>query len=368
MNRFESDEELIAELRESRPEPDEEFAAELDERASAGFPRGGVARRARGLVDRLRAVPPRRIALPVGATALVAIAVATAAISVTDGGPGGDATNPAVEDVGRAPSVPGSGAAEDRAAGVEYQGAPPTIAGSPGRASAPIGESATSAGLGGRAVERSASLVLATDSSEVPAAAAEVFQTVRAQSGVVLRSEIEDGEEASAEFELLIPSGRVSDAMGALSAIAEVRARKDESADITAPTVDARERVRDSRARVESLLGQLAKADDETERAAAERRLRAERRTLAHLERRLSNLRDRARMSRVSLRIESADASLATGWGITDALEDAGDVLAVAAGVTIVSLAVLGPIALLVLLGWLARRAWLHLARRRALG
>ena len=39
MDRFDDDT-LFAELRELRPTPRPEFAAELDERAAAGFPRG----------------------------------------------------------------------------------------------------------------------------------------------------------------------------------------------------------------------------------------------------------------------------------------------------------------------------------------
>ncbi len=53
---------------------------------------------------------------------------------------------------------------------------------------------------------------------------------------------------------------------------------------------------------------------------------------------------------------------------IGDALHDAGHILAVAAGVAIVGLAVLGPLALIALLIWLANRAWVHRSRQRALG
>ena len=38
-----TEEELIRELREERPEVDEEFGRKLDEWAAAGFPRGGPA-------------------------------------------------------------------------------------------------------------------------------------------------------------------------------------------------------------------------------------------------------------------------------------------------------------------------------------
>ena len=40
----------------------------------------------------------------------------------------------------------------------------------------------------------------------------------------------------------------------------------------------------------------------------------------------------------------------------------------IAAGVAIVSLAVVGPLALIALLAWLGRRAWVRRGRERALG
>ncbi len=47
---------------------------------------------------------------------------------------------------------------------------------------------------------------------------------------------------------------------------------------------------------------------------------------------------------------------------------DAGHILTIAAGVTIVGLAILAPLALIALLAWLANRAGVRRARERALG
>src|SRR5437764_14209799 len=65
--------ELAVSARDERPGIDAEFAALLDERAAAGFPRPAAARSGRttALVDRLRAVPPRRLIAPAGAAATV---------------------------------------------------------------------------------------------------------------------------------------------------------------------------------------------------------------------------------------------------------------------------------------------------------
>jgi hypothetical protein len=79
-------------------------------------------------------------------------------------------------------------------------------------------------------------------------------------------------------------------------------------------------------------------------------------------------------MSRVSLRILSGHGAGVTpggdsgSWGAGDALGDAGHILAVAGGVAIIGLAVLGPIALIALAAWLLNRPRVRRLRERTLG
>ncbi len=171
--------------------------------------------------------------------------------------------------------------------------------------------------------------------------------------------------DAGARFDLLIPSAKLSDALAAFSGIAEVRSRHEATNDITAPTVGLSERLQDSNAKIDGLLNELAGSETEAERDAVEAELRAERNRAASLRSSLSGIQRRASFSRVSLRIETGAAASSgsdDGWGIGDALDDAGHILAVAAGVTIVGLAILGPLALICLLLWLASRAWVSAA------
>jgi hypothetical protein len=419
-------------LRELRPSPRSEFAAELDARLAAGFPPRGAGRRSaiQHIVERLRAIPPRRLLLPAGACALVAIAIATAVIATTEDEPqrtllSAPARNGGDERLsfrsGRLPQIlranearlahkaPQAKAFSAPLAGAEssnhdgsgryskgynnsYSGGVDRNAGNVaksavGTASAPasgvvLGSEADlpqlrsgpiAAQARHRKIERAALLVLATEADEVRAAASRVFATVHTYNGVVLNSSIRDGKEgeAGASFDLLVPSGKLSDALAAFTAIGEVRTRQESTQDITAPTVGLGERLRDAHARVESLLTQLSEAGSDAERAAAEARLRAERRHVASLRSRLSSLQRRASFSRVSLRIESGEAATAGDgdghWGIGDALDDAAHILAIAAGVTLIGLAILTPLALICLLVWLARRAWVRRARARAL-
>lgn len=157
--------------------------------------------------------------------------------------------------------------------------------------------------------------------------------------------------------------------MAAFSAIAEVRSRHESTADVTAPTIGLGERLRDARARVSSLLAQLAGAETEVERKALEAKLRSERRNVAALQARLTSLRRRTHLSSVSLRIETGGSvSRNNGWGVDKALGDAGHILSVAAGVSLVGLAILVPPVLICLLAWLARRTWIRRKREHALG
>jgi hypothetical protein len=419
-------------LRELRPSPRSEFTAELDARLAAGFPPRGAGRRSaiQHIVERLRAIPPRRLLLPAGACALVAIAIATAVIATTEDAPqrtalSGPAMTGGHEGLsfrkGRlahilrthkpplsqktpqqlrafSTALAGGGANHDGGShhfkgynnsysGVDRQagnvaksavgaGSAPAsgvVLESSAGLSAPLHSGPIASQARHRKIERAALLVLATGADEVRAAASRVFATVHTYNGIVLNSSIRDGKdgEAGASFDLLVPSGKLSDALAAFTAIGEVRTRQESTQDITAPTVGLGERLRDAHARVESLLTQLSEAGSDAERAAAEARLRAERRHVANLRSRLSSLQRRASFSRVSLRIESGEAATAEAgdghWGVGDALDDAAHILAIAAGVTLIGLAILTPLALICLLVWLARRAWVRRARARAL-
>lgn len=372
------DDQLIADLQALRPTPRPQFAAELDERAAAGFPRRSRARRLS--LARLRSLEPRRALVVASGTAIALIAIATAVAISNQGGSnsGGFALhNPQRQ------GVEGSGYFDGSA---HYQRAPEAeamsgvgtsagkaIAQAAAGASEAEGESLSSfnATLHHRAVERSAEITLSADPKDVADDTTKVFEAVHAHNGIVMRSSTQEGApgEAGATFDLLIPSAKLGDAMAAFSEIDHVRSRHEATADITAPTVSAAGLLKESRARIDSLLSQLGAAETEEEREAIEAELRHERRHASRLATQLDHLRKRADYSRVSLRIETGGKESSGGgaWGVDDALHDAGHVLTVAAAVLLIALAVFGPIALIALLAWLTHRAWVRRERRRVL-
>jgi hypothetical protein len=377
------DNQLAADLEALRPTPRPEFTAELDERAVAGFPRRSHWRWTP--FERLRAVQPRRLLIPAGGVAILAIAVTTAVVVSNEGerhiqpqagsapgfNAGGGTSQSAVPDAKGPDRL--KGAAEE----AESLSSLPSASDSAGSASEEVlpraleyGADERASGIvrasgsipkRNRAVERNAELVLGADPADVADDSSKVFEAVHAHDGIVLRSSTR---------ELLIPSGKLGDALAALSSIDEVRTRHEATNDITAPTVTTGELLQDSKARVDSLLAQLAATETESEREAVETELAQERRHRARLRAQLQHLERRADFSRVLVRIETGASEQSTdegAWGIADALDDAGHILAVAAAVAVVALAILGPIALIALLAWLAHRAWLRRERRRVL-
>lgn len=379
---------LGAELEALRPTPRTDFTAELDARLAAGFVKGDRDRTR--MVDRLaralRGISPRSLVLPAGATALAAIVIATALVVVGQEDPESssrqiaarnDKPSHGANEFSKIPgvisptagSLPGeslsgtaASAKHGSTAGYEYSAAPPT--------------SQAASASGHRNVEHAAELVLRTAPSEVDANAQEVFAAVHAAHGIVLSSSIRGGtgqghgDGPSASFQLLIPSAHLSDTLASLSRIADVSARHESTLDITAPTVSTGDRLKDSEATIDGLLAQLASAESDGERAIVERQLRRERRHAAALRSHAERLRQRAHFAHVSLRIESGQtAQSGSGpWGIDDAFGDAGHILSTAAGVAVIGLAVIAPMALIAFLAWLANRAWVRRRREGALG
>ncbi|MBS1879986.1 MAG: DUF4349 domain-containing protein [Actinobacteria bacterium] len=371
--------ELAAALHSLRPEPRPAFAAELDERLAAGFPRR-ASRTARNPFARLLAWigdgSRWHLLIPAGGAALAAIAVATVVLAGSNGSESALQIDSAGTAGSAAPTGPKS-AEGSGTYGANAKSAPnrqPMESSAAGTTIAPAPAAPAAAAAPHRDVERGADIVIGTPPGEVATASSKVFEAVHAYNGVVVSSSTRDGRgtHAEATFELLIPSGKLGDAMAAFSQIGEVLSRHQTTTDITAPTVSTRERLQDSQARIDSLLAQLATTTTEAEREVVEAELRAERGHAARLKANLSNLNSRASLSRVTVRIESGSGALAPGgssggWGVGKALGDAGHLLSVAAGVTIVGLAALAPLLLLALLAWLAGRAWTRRARERAL-
>ncbi len=209
---------------------------------------------------------------------------------------------------------------------------------------------------------------------------------VRRYHGLVISSQITSGkggppqpiplEESfpvspslGAEFQLRIPAAKLEPALDDLSGLGLVVSRTEGSQDITRRFNSARDTVGSLTSERDALIAQLAKATSPEAVHAIKHRLGVVRRELARAQGRLVQLHERVAMVPVHLSVEARGGASGGGggFGIDDALHDAGRVLTVAAGVLLISLAVLAPLALIGLLAWLATRAAMRIRRERAL-
>jgi hypothetical protein len=221
-----------------------------------------------------------------------------------------------------------------------------------------------------RAQERSAALVLAARPRQVETVAAGILRATDAAGGFVAASTV---GRSGGSFELRIPVARLDKAVADLSRLATVRERTQASRDITAETVAARGRLREARSEREGLLRALGNATTLNETNAVKARLRDVNREIAAARSSLRRVANRASYADVSVQLvaEHGDGVAIAGddgrWTPADAARDALRVLEVAAGIAVIVLALLVPLALAGGLGAGAARLLGRRRRERAL-
>jgi Domain of unknown function (DUF4349) len=341
-------------LRADRPAPTASWAAQLDRRVQAGFPPRPKA------PSRLRTWLGPGTLVPAAACALIALliglAVLTSGGSDDDAGSaagGGEALSGGAAAVSEeAEGDSAAGAAQDEAA---RAGSPPVTPRDPSS------DSRTR-----RSVERSATITLAARAREIDGVASEIGRVASNLGGFVAASSISSSDGGT--LDLRIPSARLDTAIQRLSRLADVRELTRQSRDITSSVVSARERLNDARTERRSLLRQLAAATTVNETESIRARLRIVSREIAAARARLRSVNNRAQFADVEVTLVAARGGDDEGaWTPGDALGDAGRVLEVIAGVTVVALAVALPLLLAGGLGWLARRGLTRRRRERAL-
>jgi hypothetical protein len=221
----------------------------------------------------------------------------------------------------------------------------------------------------GRKVVQSAQLQLAAAANRIDDVAQEVYDVVGALNGIVVGSTVTQtgGTGGYADFQLSIPSGSLGQAMSRLSSLnyAVVVSRTDSSQDITDQYGAAQRSLADARALRTSLLKQLAGATTTEQIDSLKTQIRDAEASISSDQATLNRLNRQVNFSQVSLEINARSVPPPTthgggGFGIGRAAHDAGRVLTVAAGVSLIALAALTPIALLVALAW-----WVSSALRR---
>jgi hypothetical protein len=389
---FDLGDELAVLLRSERELPSPQFSAKLDAWADAGFPRATAPVTSPrhgwdGLRARLAATPPRRILAPAGA-ALTLIVVIAVAIGEAGNLGGSDNGTVAVQ------SVPDSGGTADSTALKEAQtttrGPLGDVAGSETataqgtRSGAHLSlsaapHSAAAVPPNQRKIARTVDLALATSASDFRDAADGVLDVVQTHHGFVRTSNVSGGdpgvkgsELGQAHFDLRIPAGQLEPVLGELSDLGHVVSRTDGTKDITSSFVSVKKHIAALEQTRANLLHQLQNAVTIAEQESIKRRLDIVEGQLQSAEGQRSDLQRRVRLVPVSVTISADNAIGASGggdgdWSIGDAVDDAGRVLEVAAGVLVISAAVLVPVGLVALVALLSGRELRRRQREAAL-
>lgn len=328
-----TDEQIGAELRALRPTPDSAFAAALDRRVAAAFPKARRPAADRGL-SWGRLVPVLG--------GLAAVAALVLVISNTGGG----GSRQSLNGIRQAPST----AAPAAGGGSAGQAAPLETVVPP---SQPVPSGRPHNGRP-QVQEQSASLGLSTDPGKLQDTADGVVQVTQRYDGFIDSSSVHaGGSNGHASFSLRIPIQHLDDAMADLSNLGHVTSSDVGTSNVTGTYVDASKAYAQAQAKVNSLLAELRSASP-SETHAIRARLAIAREQLAAARTALRGLKQRVALTPVSVEITAhGDGS---GWTIGDAAGEAVSVLEAIGGALLIALAVLVPIAALLTLGWLGAR------------
>ena len=326
--------------------PRDDFARELEARVEAGFPRG---RRLPELPGTPAWVGRRGLALAcAAATLLVVIGVA---LSSTREEPADMSARPSA-------ATPET-AAEPAPNALQLQ------SGGDSAATVPGGRERVAPGERERRIERSAELTLAAPEDEIDTVADGIVRVTDRHRGFVLRSSVATGEDSArgGSFDLRVPAESLQRALGDLSKLGHVRARRQAGRDVTPLFVSVRDRLDAARAERRSLLRRLAGADNDAEAERIRRRLDAVSLRRERLRRAMEGVRERTNYAAVTVELEAAggEGGGAAGGGTREALDDSLTLLVGSLNIALRALGVLIPLAGVAGLGWLGGR----LLRRR---
>ncbi len=225
------------------------------------------------------------------------------------------------------------------------------------------GATAPAPASNGRKTIQSAQLQLIASGDRIDQVSQEVFDVIGHEGGIVKSSTITagGGNNGYASFQLSIPSANLAQTMTQLSQLryATVASRTDQTQDVNDQyNADVRA-LADAKAVRTSLLKQLANAATQTQIDSLQAQIKDNEAQIAGGESALASLNNKVNYSSLQVEINAGtvvpvpvpSAGSSSGFTLHRAWHDAVRVLTVTAGVALIALAVLLPIALLVAIG-----------------
>ena len=220
-----------------------------------------------------------------------------------------------------------------------------------------------------------AQLNLGAAPSRIDDVAQEIYNVIGQANGIVENSSVTQGGPAGyANFQLSVPSGSLGQTMTQLSSLsyAQVISRTDSSQDITDQYGAATRALADARALRTSLLKQLAAATTTEQIDSLKAQINDAEASISSDQATVNRLNHQVNYSEVYVTVQArtAPAPISHGGGgftVGKAAHDAGRVLTVAAGVALIALAAITPVALVVALLWWVGSALKRRRREQAL-
>jgi hypothetical protein len=362
--------ELTVMIAAERPQLGSDQARAMDERVLDGLAPGGSR-------ERRWQWPRRGQWAAVGAVAAVAVAAVVATQLPQGGGPGVlNDGSPATARSAPAHRALGPSAHTSAAAGStassngSAKSAPSRASGAGGRLTPATPAPTPSA----RKTIQSAQLQLVASGRWVDAVAQEVFDVAGQEKAIVRSSQVTAaaGNNGYASFRLSIPTANLAVTVTRLSELqhARVSSRTDGTVDVNGQYLSDQRRLADARALRTALLERLANATTQAQIDSLTAQLHDAEASISSDQATLRRLQNQISFSQLSVTVNGGSvivppaggSSSSGGFTLGRAAHDAVRVLTVAAGVVLIALAALVPVALLAAVGgWLA----LSLRRRR---
>jgi len=227
----------------------------------------------------------------------------------------------------------------------------------------------------GRKVVQGAQLNLSAAPTRIDNVAQEIYNVIGQANGIVQNSSVTQGGPAGyANFQLSVPSGSLGQTMSQLSSLtyAQVISRTDSTQDITDQYGAATRALADARALRTSLLKQLAAATTTEQIDSLKTQINDAEASISSDQATLNRLNHQVNYSEVYVTVQAravpAPASHGGGgFTVGKAAHDAGRVLTVAAGVALIALAAITPVALVIAVLWWVGSATARRRREQAL-
>jgi hypothetical protein len=350
--------ELALTLSAEAPQPDPEFSERVRERVEQGFPRPKRARSRRATFGKLAHdfAPLAGVAATILLIVGVVLVAGGGSSNDNDGASagGGGGVSEAADSAKSTPAADGgrSSAQELGRADLAPNVTPLQAKGgnfAPNQAN--------------RRIERTFTMELSVPVKEMTRVADQVSAVAYRHGGFVLSSSVDSGDDGGGgDFSLRIPTSELRPALRDLGELAPVTNQSQEGRDVTRQHVTATDRLQAARAERRSLVRRLAEADTDEEAESIRRRLDLVAGEINGLRAQLRDLRLRTNYAVVNVTLAEAHKDKGELGSFGDSLDDAGNLLAGFAGVTIRVLALALPLGLIALLAWLAAKT---LRRRR---